>query len=63
MEAMSQNMVWDGLFHLVHLATWGIILIGIFMLWSESRTGGVRLCDRVVGQMIFGWGAFNLVEA
>ena len=60
MDAMRQNMLWDGLFH---LATWVITLIGVFMLWVESRgrapvTSGTTL----VGQMILGWGAFNLVE-
>jgi uncharacterized membrane protein len=60
MEAMSQNMVWDGLFH---LATWTITLIGIFMLWMETRTRqAVEAASVLAGQMIVGWGAFNLVE-
>jgi uncharacterized membrane protein len=58
MDAMSRNMVWDGQFH---LATWVLTLIGILMLWSDrqvsARTRGV-----LVGQMILGWGIFNLVE-
>jgi uncharacterized membrane protein len=60
MAAMRQNMVWDGLFHLV---TWLITLIGVFMLWSESRSRrAVESPAVLVGQMVFGWGAFNLVE-
>jgi uncharacterized membrane protein len=60
MEAMSLNMRWDGLFH---AATWVITLAGIVMLWNDARAGtaadsGVAL----TGEMIFGWGAFNLIE-
>jgi uncharacterized membrane protein len=60
MDAMSQNMVWDGWFH---LATWTITLAGVYMLWSEGRSGRLPLTARVLtGQLVFGWGAFNLVE-
>jgi uncharacterized membrane protein len=60
MAAMSQNMFWDGLFH---LATWTITLLGVFMLWSDARHGHrVESPLTFTGEMIFGWGAFNLVE-
>jgi uncharacterized membrane protein len=60
MEGMSQNMVWDGWFH---LATWTITLFGVFMLWNEGRAGRLPASSRVlIGQLVFGWGAFNLVE-
>ncbi|WP_291984295.1 DUF2243 domain-containing protein [Luteitalea sp.] len=58
MSAMSRNMVWDGLFH---AATWLVTFVGVWMLWAE----GVRSAPRaqvLAGQMIFGWGAFNLIE-
>jgi len=59
-EAMSQNMVWDGMFH---AATWLITLVGVCMLWNASRTGSVAAqAGRFGGELIFGWGAFNLVE-
>jgi uncharacterized membrane protein len=60
MQAMSQNMVWDGLFH---AATLLITLIGVVMLWSEGhkRTLPANL-PALSGQMILGWGIFNLVE-
>ncbi len=60
MEAMSRNMAWDGWFH---LATWFITLVGVLMLWREGRDGprGGTLTD-FVGQMLFGWGAFNVLE-
>jgi uncharacterized membrane protein len=60
MEAMSQNMVWDGLFH---LATLGITVIGVFMLWAAAHHRTVpETASSLLGEMLFGWGWFNLVE-
>ena len=60
MEAMSQNMTWDGLFH---IATLILTVIGVVMLWSEGRRGSAPAALAVLfGQMILGWGIFNLVE-
>lgn len=60
MEAMSQNMRWDGLFH---LATLVLTVIGVFLLWREGRRGTAPPTARVlVGQMLLGWGIFNFVE-
>src|SRR4051812_26315011 len=60
MAAMSQNMMWDGFFH---LATWTITLLGVWMLWSMPRVGAHAVSPTTfVGQLVFGWGAFNLVE-
>jgi uncharacterized membrane protein len=60
MEAMKQNMAWDGLFH---LGTWLVTLAGVWMLWSDGRRGGPRVSGRAfLGQLVLGWGAFNLVE-
>jgi uncharacterized membrane protein len=60
METMSLNMRWDGLFHLM---TWMITVAGVFMLWSGARAGAVTgSAPSFAGEMIFGWGAFNLVE-
>jgi uncharacterized membrane protein len=36
MQAMAQNMVWDGLFN---AATLLIVLVGVFMLWREGQMG------------------------
>src|SRR3954453_9990957 len=38
MEAMSRNMMWDGMFH---AATWIVTLIGVFMLWSAAARRAV----------------------
>lgn len=60
MEAMSLNMRWDGLFH---LATWLITLVGIGMLWNSPRAGVfTATASMFTGELIFGWGLFNLIE-
>lgn len=60
MEAMAQNMRWDGLFH---LATLVLTLIGVIALWNEGRHGTAPPTLRVLaGQMLLGWGIFNFVE-
>jgi len=58
MDAMKLNMLWDGLFH---AATWLITLVGVWMLWADQQQMAPN--GRVLaGQMILGWGVFNLVE-
>jgi uncharacterized membrane protein len=60
MDAMAQNMRWDGLFH---AATLLLTLIGVVVLWLEGQRGTAPRSLRVlVGQMLLGWGVFNLVE-
>ena len=60
MDAMRRNMVWDGLFH---AATWCITLVGVVRLWRDGRHGTAPGDGHVlIGQMLFGWGLFNLVE-
>jgi uncharacterized membrane protein len=60
LQAMSQNMVWDGLFHAV---TWLITFVGIVVLWREGQAGTAPKSLRVLsGQMLLGWGVFNFVE-
>jgi uncharacterized membrane protein len=60
MEAMSQNMMWDGFFH---LATLVMVTVGVYMLLRDAR-GGMRLPDAraFTGLLILGWGLFNLTE-
>lgn len=60
MDAMMRNMRWDGLFH---LATLLLTIVGVVRLWHEGRHGIAPPSLRVLaGQMILGWGLFNLVE-
>ena len=60
MEAMRSNMRWDGAFHAL---TWVVTLAGIYLLLADVRAS--RRIPRPVqftGQLLIGWGAFNLVE-
>ncbi|CAN5238834.1 DUF2243 domain-containing protein [soil metagenome] len=60
MMAMTQNMVWDGWFH---AATWIVSFIGVWILWSHARQGRLLPSGGAfAGQMLFGWGLFNLIE-
>jgi uncharacterized membrane protein len=60
MEAMSVNMVWDGIFH---AAVWLVTLIGVLLLWSAAyRRAAIPTLKAFVGQLFLGWGLFNLVE-
>jgi uncharacterized membrane protein len=60
MENMSFNMVWDGIFHAaVWIATFG----GVLLLWQAAYRGNaIPRLKSFIGQMILGWGLFNLVE-
>jgi uncharacterized membrane protein len=58
MDAMSRNMMWDGQFHLL---SWFITLGGIIALWRDRGLSAPTM-TMFVGQMIMGWGLFNLVE-
>jgi uncharacterized membrane protein len=60
MEAMRTNMTWDGLFH---AATWLVTLAGLFLLYGAGkRPGSLPSTAAFVGQLVLGWGLFNLVE-
>jgi uncharacterized membrane protein len=57
---MQQNMRWDGLFH---AAVWTLTVLGLYLLLGDAGRGR-RLPDArgLTGQLILGWGVFNLVE-
>lgn len=60
MDAMRANMTWDGLFHAL---TWLITLVGILRLRSAAYARDLIPSVRTfAGQLILGWGVFNLVE-
>ena len=60
MEAMSVNMVWDGVFHAF---VWVVTLAGIVLLWGAAyRRDAIFSLRSFVGQLILGWGLFNPVE-
>jgi uncharacterized membrane protein len=54
------NMFWDGVFHLF---AWAATLTGVFLLWRALVRAQTRVSsDLLLGGMMLGWGAFNLVE-
>jgi uncharacterized membrane protein len=60
MEHMRVNMTWDGLFHAL---VWLITLVGILRLRSAASAGAALPSLRsFTGQLILGWGLFNLIE-
>jgi uncharacterized membrane protein len=60
MDAMRTNMRWDGYFH---LATWIINAGGVLLLWRDGFLRAAMPPLRAfLGQMLLGWGVFNLVE-
>jgi uncharacterized membrane protein len=60
MEAMKQNMAWDGLFHVVTLL---VTLAGVYLLLRDAHRGlALPRPSVLTGQMLMGWGGFNLVE-
>ena len=60
MVALEQNMVWDGLFH---AGTWIITLLGVYLLLDDARRSASLPSRRAfTGQLLLGWGLFNLVE-
>ena len=57
---LEVNMFWDGLFHAF---TWLVTAAGIALLFRAGRRADVPWTGRtLVGAMLAGWGAFNLVE-
>ena len=60
MDAMRLNMMWDGWFH---AATWTITLAGVYLLLTDARRGHPLPSPAAfTGQLLLGWGMFNLVE-
>ena len=59
LEGLAANVVWDGVFH---LAAWLVVLVGV--LWLVRRAADVRALGTraVVGSLLIGWGAFNVVD-
>ncbi len=57
---LEANVLADGVFH---AATWIAVAVGLAMLWQVARDGTLLSSWRsLLGWMLVGWGAFNLVE-
>jgi uncharacterized membrane protein len=60
METMKLNMVWDGIFHAF---VWSVTLAGVMLLHAAAaRHEPIPTLRVFIGQLVFGWGLFNLVE-
>ncbi|HET7551112.1 MAG TPA: DUF2243 domain-containing protein [Gemmatimonadaceae bacterium] len=60
MAGVRQNMIWDGEFHAL---MWVIVLAGIYLLLTDARRGAPLPSGlSFAGQLVLGWGIFNLVE-
>jgi uncharacterized membrane protein len=59
-DAMQQNMAWDGFFH---AAVWLLTVAGTYLLLGAARRGDrLPAPGAFTGQLLLGWGLFNLVE-
>jgi len=57
---LERNMMADGGFHLF---TWSLTFAGVLVLWNAIRGPGPLPATRtLLGYMLVGWGAFNIVE-
>ncbi|MDX2155920.1 MAG: DUF2243 domain-containing protein [Hyphomicrobiaceae bacterium] len=59
-ENLKLNTLWDGIFH---SATYLFVLAGLLILWQTARRRHLRWSSRLLlGTMLQGFGAFNVVE-
>jgi uncharacterized membrane protein len=56
---LELNTLADGLFH---ASAWVLTSIGLFLLWAAVRRGVPLGWNRLIGGLLAGWGAFNIVE-
>ena len=57
---MQVNVLWDGIFH---AATYLFVVAGLVLLWRRAHRTHMRWSTRLlVGSMLVGFGAFNVVE-
>ena len=60
LRGLELNTVADGFFHLASVA---VLFAGMVLLWRRIHEGGVAWTGRqLLGLVLEGWGAFNLVE-
>jgi uncharacterized membrane protein len=56
---LETNTLWDGLFH---LSTWVACVVGLALLWRAGRRDEAPPGRALLGQLLAGWGLFNVVE-
>ena len=59
-ENLELNTRWDGIFH---SATYLFVLAGLFILWRSAQQAHIYWSSKLlIGTMLIGFGAFNVVE-
>lgn len=59
-ENLQLNTFWDGIFH---SATYLFVIAGLFILWRTAKRRHLYWPSKLlVGSMLIGFGAFNVVE-
>jgi len=59
-DNLALNTFWDGIFH---TATYLFVVAGLFILWrTAQRTHLFWSSKLLIGSMLIGFGAFNLIE-
>jgi uncharacterized membrane protein len=57
LDAVRQNLVWDGLFH---AGAWVLTALGVYLLLRDARAGIALPGPKVFpGELVLGWGIFN----
>lgn len=56
---LEVNTTWDGIFH---SSTWILTVMGLGLLWRVERRYDLSWSWFLVGALLIGWGAFNVVE-
>ena len=56
---LETNTLWDGLFH---ASSWIFAVAGLLMVTAATRAGYRAGVPHLLGLLLAGWGAFNLVE-
>ncbi len=59
LASLELNTLADGLFH---AGTWVFTLLGILLVWGGLRGGPPVRWSPLIGGLLAGWGAFNVVE-
>lgn len=60
LENLELNTRWDGIFH---SSTYVFVVIGLFLLWQAAHRRHLYWSTKLLlGSMLLGFGAFNVVE-
>ena len=59
LKDLELNTLADGLFH---GATWVLSVVGVLLVWNGLSKGASAGWARLLGGILTGWGAFNVVE-